>query len=286
MFSAFFRRTRVTVSIGLGIVTAFMMMLCSQIMVAPIASAASQVPMAKTAVVNLRHSPNGVANLTFDASAKTLTVRIGVVGLAPSSTHPAHIHLGSCASPNPGTIKYALQNVVANAKGQGFSMTVLHNITSPIPATGWYINVHNGPGLTPAAQYTPIACGNVANPKQATSVLTFLGASPNPNEEATGTAKLTVTNNVLTVVLNVSGLAPNSTHAAHIHAGNCFNTRQVLYDLSPLVADANGYATKTVTFAGVSSIPAVGWDINIHYTTDLSTQTGYNPILCGDVIPR
>ncbi len=284
MFSTFFRRVKLTMYIVSCTVIAFIMMQCVQIVVAPPALAASA-PVVMAAVAKLQHSPNGVANLTFNAHSKTLTVRIVLTGLVPNSTHPAHIHLGSCTSPYPGTIKYPLQNVVAGANGQAVSTTVLQNISSPVPATGWYINVHNGPGLTPADQYTPIACGNLVNPKQVASVFTTLGASPNPNENAMGMAKLTVTNHVLTVVLNVKGLAPHSSHAVHIHAGNCLDTRQIVYDLSPLVANSSGYATKTVTISGVSSIPATGWDINVHYSTDLSTQTGYNPILCGDVIP-
>jgi len=56
--------------------------------------------------------------------------------------------------------------------------------------------------------------------------------------------------------------------------------------MTPLMADANGHAMKVSTFAGVTSIPATGWDINVHYSTDLTTQTGYNPILCGNVVPN
>lgn len=238
------------------------------------------------AVANLQHTPTGTANLTYHPAAKQLIVTITLTGLAPNSTHPAHIHLGSCENPYPGTIKYMLLNVVSNKAGNASKTTILSNITGGIPTTGWYINVHNGPNLTPADQYTPIACGNIHNPAGLTSVLAPLGASPSPNESAYGLTTLSLANKVLTVTTTVHGLAPNSSHMAHIHAGNCFNTKQVLYDFSPLVADANGNATKTMKFSGVSSIPSSGWDVNVHYSTNLSTQTGYNPILCGNVVPE
>jgi hypothetical protein len=32
------------------------------------------------------------------------------------------------------------------------------------------------------------------------------------------------------------------------------------------------------------TIPARGWYINLHNSTDLSTQTGFDPIACGDVV--
>ncbi len=264
-----------------GIAALSLLMLCT-----PIVSARGGAAGVIVAVANLQHAPTGIADLTLDTQAKTLTVKISLVGLAPNSTHPAHIHQGDCSSFSPETVKYMLQDVVAGANGQGVSTTVLQNIIDPIPSVGWDITVHNGPSLTPADQYTPIACGNITNPSNTTNAHAVLGTSLYANEAATGSAKLTVTNNVLTVVLNVSGLAPGSSHAAHIHAGNCENTQEILYDMSPVVADANGNAIKTVTFVGISSIPVAGWDINIHYSTDLSTQTGFNPILCGDITPN
>ncbi|GLV56054.1 hypothetical protein KDH_28980 [Dictyobacter sp. S3.2.2.5] len=221
--------------------------------------------------------------MSYNASNQTLTVTTSLVGLAPNSTHPAHIHQGSCD--HPSGILYALQNVVADAKGQGTTTTVIHNVAGGIPATGWSIVVHNGPNMQPADQHAHIACASVQNPQALTTVNTTLGPTLDANENATGTAHLQLNNGTLTVTLHVSGLAPNSQHAAHIHAGNCQATMQVLYDLSPLQSDSAGNASKTMTFSGVAAIPSTGWDINVHYSTDLSTQTGYNPILCGNVVP-
>jgi hypothetical protein len=233
---------------------------------------------------NLQHSPTGVAKLSYDASAKALTVKIALIGLAPNSTHPAHIHLGACAtSKTTDPVKYPLQNVVANTVGQGASTTVVRNVTS-VPASGWYINVHNGPNLQPATQFTPIACGVISKSANGTLLAVPLGVTNFPNEDARGSSRLRIVNGKLILRLTAEGLAPNTTHAAHVHAGSCASTGKVLYDLSPLQADARGNASKIITFNDVSSIPASGWTINVHYTNDLSTQTGYNPILCGNVV--
>ncbi len=230
---------------------------------------------------SLQHTPTGTVNLHADRHV--LTVTITLIGLAPNSTHPAHIHVGnSCAS--NGAILYPLNNVVADAKGQASVTTFVHISKPGIPAMGWYVNVHNGPTLATPHQANAIACGVISNTYNASDVLTFLGPTSSPNQHAAGYTNLYIKNGRLVVHIIVTGLAPYSKHAAHIHAGNCFYTRQVLFDLSPLVANAQGVASKTESFNHVTSIPASGWVVNVHFSTDLSTQTGYDPILCGNVI--
>ncbi len=232
---------------------------------------------------DLQHTPTGTANLHADAHGHVLTVTISLTGLAPNSTHPAHIHAGnSCAS--NGAILYPLKNVVANARGEASVTSVVHLSKAGIPATGWYINVHNGPTLATPQQMYAIACGVISNASHAHDVLTFLGPTPDPNQSATGYTRLYIQDGKLVVHIIASGLAPNSKHMAHVHAGNCFYTKQVLFDLSPLVANAKGVANKTVTFNHVHSIPASGWDVNVHLLENISTQTGYDPILCGNVV--
>src|SRR5207248_1681868 len=96
------------------------------------------------ASVALTHTATGKATLNWNATTKALTVTLRLTGLAPNSTHPAHIHLGTCNSDGP--IAYMLHNVKASKAGIGTSTTLLHNVKAGIPASGWYINVHNGPG--------------------------------------------------------------------------------------------------------------------------------------------
>jgi hypothetical protein len=185
-------------------------------------------------------------------------------------------------------VVYPLQNVVADAHGVGTSTTTIKNVTT-LPATGWYINVHNGPGLSPSDQFLPIVCNDLSlstiSATSTSSLQVPLTAAPgsSASESASGTAQLTLSGNTLTVKLTLSGLAPNSAHAAHIHAGSCESQGPVVHPLQNVVADASGNADVTTTIQNVSSIPSSGWYVNVHYSTDLSTQTGFNPIACGDV---
>ncbi|HZS76133.1 MAG TPA: CHRD domain-containing protein [Ktedonobacteraceae bacterium] len=239
-----------------------------------------------TATATLKHVPTGSADLSWDPVSQMLTVKISLVGLAPNSTHPAHIHAGSCK--NQGAVVYPLQNVVADAHGVGTSTTKV-SLSKGIPANGWYLNVHNGPGLSPSDQFLPIVCGDITNLSISTTsgvtVHLALTAPPQAStgENVSGTAQLTLTGTTLTVKLTVSGLEPNSSHAAHIHAGSCESQGNVVYPLTVIKADASGNATVTTTINNVSSIPASGWYVNVHHSTNLSTQTGFDPVACGNV---
>ena len=99
----------------------------------------------------------------------------------------------------------------------------------------------------------------------------------------TGMAQLSLSGTTLTVKLTLSGLEPNSAHAAHIHTGSCESQGAVVYPLMPVMADASGNATVMTTINNVSSIPGSGWYVNVHHSTALSTQTGFDPIACGNV---
>ncbi len=238
-----------------------------------------------TAHATLKHMPNGMATVSFDLARQSLTVKISLIGLAPNSTHPAHIHSGSCA--NQGTVVYPLKDVVADAHGVGTSTTMIQSVT--VPASGWYLNVHNGPGLTPSEQFLPIVCSDLntaslsAPPSSSLNVPLDAAPGSSASETASGTAQLALSGSTLTVKLTLSGLAPNSSHAAHIHSGSCESQGAVVHPLSTVTADASGNATVTTTINNVSSIPSSGWYVNVHYSTALSTQTGFDPIACGNV---
>lgn len=243
-------------------------------------------PKTTVATATLKHIPDGTANLSWDPTSHMLTVKISLVGLAPSSTHPSHIHTGSCS--NQGAVLFPLQNIVADAHGVATATTTVA-VPTGIPATGWYVNVHNGPGLGTNDEFLPIVCGDVTNSNtsmtSAQSAQVTLTAAPGASagETVTGTAKLSLTGTTLTVTVTLSGLEPNSTHAAHIHTGSCESQGAVMYPLNNITADASGNATVTTTIQNVSSIPATGWYVNIHHSAALSTQTGFDPVACGDV---
>jgi hypothetical protein len=109
--------------------------------------------------------PQGSATLTYDPTKKTLSVAATASGLAPSSSHAIHIHLGSCDS--QGAVKYPLNDLVASPDGKAEASTVIQNVDAAPPASGWYINVHLGSPSQieqngqPTLYFQPIICGNI-----------------------------------------------------------------------------------------------------------------------------
>lgn len=234
--------------------------------------------------VTLQHLPHGQATLTYDAAAKTLKVEVKLVGLAPGSSHPNHIHGGSCAQ--QGGVLYPLTAITADSHGTADVTTTVKDVKEgKIPASGWYVNVHNGPGLQPAEQFQPIVCGDVSNQGGATTLSVPLQTGPpgTPDQEASGSAQLSIDNGSLKVSITAHGLSPKSTHAAHIHAGSCESQGDVVHPLPALTADASGNASETVTIPNVSSIPSGQWYVNVHRTSEITTSTGFDPVICGDV---
>jgi hypothetical protein len=240
-----------------------------------------------TGSATLKHMPDGTATMSLDPTTKALTVKISMTGLAPNSTHPAQINSGSCAKQGP--VMYTLNNVVADAKGVGTSTTVIKNVNTA-KTSGGYIAVHNGPGLAPADEGALIACSDLTvatlSAKTSMSAQVPLNSAPasSPNEMVSGTSQLSLSGTTMTVKLMVSGLQPHSIHAAHIHAGSCQSQGAVIYPLTNVVADASGKASETTIIKNVKSIPASGWYVNVHYGTNMTNQTDFNPIACGNVM--
>jgi hypothetical protein len=233
----------------------------------------------------LQHSPAGSAQLAWNPTNHSLTVNITLLGLDPNSKHPAHIHSGNCAK--EGGELYSLHDVVANKQGIGTSISTIDDVADGIPATGWYINVHNGPTMASDQQSMPISCGNVVNPNpKATAsedIHVPLMTSTAPDQAATGDAQLKLANDTLTVVLSLQGLQPGTVHAAEVHEGGCGNQGKTLYTLKPIVADKTGKGSTTTVVTGVSSVPDA-WYLSVHRTANLTAQTNSDPIACGDVL--
>jgi hypothetical protein len=292
MLTRYPEQRRISLFAVLAVVVALLVTACGGSTSTPASTPTSKPPAttptssATTANAMLKHVPIGTANLSWDPSSHILTVKISLVGLAPSSTHPSHIHTGSCS--NQGNIIYPLQNIVADAHGVATATTMV-SVPKGIAASGWYINVHNGPGLSPNDQFLPIVCGDISNSNTSTtaaqSVHVALTAAPGASagEKVSGMAQLSLSGKTLTVKLTLSGMEPNSAHAAHIHSGSCESQGPVVYPLTVVKADSSGNATEMTTVNNVSSIPSSGWYVNVHHSTDLSTQTGFDPIACGNV---
>jgi hypothetical protein len=168
------------------------------------------------------------------------------------------------------------------------SATSKVSVSTGIPASGWYIEAHNGPGLASVDQEESIACGNVVNHdtslKTSQTAQVVLQPTDSTNQNVVGSAYLTLSGHTLKVELMLGGMAAKSEHMAHIHAGSCTSQGSVVYPLTPVKADAAGKATVTTIIQNVMTIPAQGWYINLHNSTDLSTQSGFDPIACGDVV--
>jgi CHRD domain len=110
-------------------------------------------------------TPGGTATLVYNPAAQTITVTVTASGLTPGA-HAAHIHLGSCMSQGP--VRYMLMDFTANGHGQIMNQTrTVTGVTSPVPATGWYLNLHQGNSYNilangaPAINFRPLLCANI-----------------------------------------------------------------------------------------------------------------------------
>jgi Cu/Zn superoxide dismutase len=108
---------------------------------------------------------SGRATVSYNAAAHTITVTVTASGLTPGA-HAAHIHVGSCRSQGP--VAYMLMDFTADGHGRitHETRTVTGVMTAP-PATGWYLNLHQGTSTTilangqPTLAFRPLLCANI-----------------------------------------------------------------------------------------------------------------------------
>ncbi|MCX9012245.1 MAG: plastocyanin/azurin family copper-binding protein [Candidatus Methanoperedens sp.] len=125
------------------------------------------------------------------------------------------------------------------------------------------------------------AAADIPLPTNANVLLT-----PQNNSSVTGSATLNFTGpGILQVQVKVSGLAPNSVHPEHIHAGTCEAGGGITFPLNNLTAGADGTATSTTTINGPPWLAVLsrGWFINVHQGPTMS-GSGATSISCGDVV--
>ncbi len=120
-------------------------------------------------------TPRGRATISYNAHRHTLTVTVRASGLTPG-LHAAHIHLGSCRSQGP--VKYMLRDLAADRHGRiVHAVRVVTDVTTPIPARGWYLNIHQGnssnivSGGQPTIFFRPLLCANIHGPGPVFSIL-------------------------------------------------------------------------------------------------------------------
>jgi hypothetical protein len=111
-------------------------------------------------------TPRGVATISYNSRRKTLTVTVSASGVTPG-LHAAHIHIGSCMSQGP--VKYMLKDLPANSRGKiVHAVRVFTNVTTPIPPSGWYLNIHQGNSNqilsngNPTIYFRPLLCADIS----------------------------------------------------------------------------------------------------------------------------
>lgn len=102
---------------------------------------------------------DGTATLRWNPATRVMTVTVDAHGLVPQSSHPNHIHDGTCASPTM-KIAYGLDTLTADSHGVAHAITTLTNVDAAMFHGGWFVCVHRGPTLSGDGMRS-IACGDV-----------------------------------------------------------------------------------------------------------------------------
>jgi Cu/Zn superoxide dismutase len=246
--------------------------------------------------VPLTAVPAGTVTLNWDQSTERITATLAMYGFTPDSKHAMHIHPGTCADQSqPPSVPFS--DISADASGD-VNQRVASVAAAPqgIPANS-YVNIHLAPmaslGNPGDVSFTPIACADIPAGTPAAGPVILKVRTPGPQGVPAGSASVRYdgTAHSLNVQVNVTGLPPNTAHAAHIHTGSCVKQGDVAYPLPDLQADASGHATLTSTVNNVKSAPpASGWYLNLHFgpmsqILDAAGQPTmlFAPILCGDI---
>ena len=115
-----------------------------------------------------------------------------------------------------------------------------------------------------------------------TPTISFTMMSENASG-ATGTGQVIKGAGSFTVTIKLTGLAANSSHISHVHAGACAKPGGIAYALTQVIADASGNATATSTVQADYAVPAGGWYVNVHHGPDFSAPANGPSITCGDL---
>jgi hypothetical protein len=119
-----------------------------------------------------QHKPAGNAELSWNSQSHVLAVTLHASGLQPGSSYAAHIHTGTCSA--KGKILYPFKDITADKAGNATLTTTIDNVTGGIPATDWNVTIHRGA----TAETGTLLCGDVANPRKASSVSVPLHPTP------------------------------------------------------------------------------------------------------------
>lgn len=114
---------------------------------------ASPVPTVapKTIVLEQTGVSGQSGTAVFQGDGDKTKVTVSMIGKAFTSPQPSHIHVGKC--PNPGVVKYPLNNVV-NGKAETVLSVSIEDLFADLPLA---VNVHES--AEKASVYT--ACGDL-----------------------------------------------------------------------------------------------------------------------------
>jgi hypothetical protein len=99
----------------------------------------------------------------------------------------------------------------------------------------------------------------------------------------TGAASVVSVPGSFSVILRLTGLQPNSSHAASLHRGGCAVGGQTAFSLQSVVADAAGNGSSTTVLREDYKVPAEGWSASVHSGPDLSTAQNAMAIACAEL---
>ena len=292
------KRTRVRWAVGGGLLLTLLSMAA---LIAPAAGATpsharqaqapaqAQGPVVALAQGNaqLKHSPTGHINITFDTVERVAHTSTSMDGLPQNGVAVALVVRGTCSSIGGVLWRGVPFQADANGKVVNFQVKFEHVQGAPIGSTV-VIQTIAGTG-EPRNGYN-LACGTVFSTlPSGPEIKGGVNLGPVPGEKngnVTGNATLTENNGALTVNYNVSGLEPNTAHAAAIHLGNCTWRSYVLYDLPQLNADGNGNASASITINNAQPLPTTGeqgWYVAVDYNPTLN-RNSFLTVSCGDII--
>ena len=127
-----------------------------------------------------------------------------------------------------------------------------------------------------------VACGGDATVPPTAHAVDFTMLAQNGSTVA-GTGTVVKGADSFTVTIKLAGLAPNSSHVSHLHAGSCAAPGGIAFALHQVVADANGAATIASTIPTSYVVPASGWYVNVHHGPDFSAPANAPSDSCGDL---
>ncbi len=102
----------------------------------------------------------GRAELTPRNNGANTQVVASLRGLKPGSAHIGHIHGGTCAALQQGTILHNLEPIVANSEGRGKSKTIIPESMDGLIDCEWWVAFHEA-AVNSTPQSPAIAVGPV-----------------------------------------------------------------------------------------------------------------------------